>query len=248
MATTTTGDQPFSRIVETKKTTSWSLGVPIAVFVVVAVALIAYFAAKGTQAREQIAQAQQASEQSQAVMTQMQQKVAALNADLSRLRDAGRTTVILQSASVGKRGKAPTSAAWGAATWGEQTDGKTWIRLSAYGMSAAPAGKNYDLWFVSNSGDSILVGKLEPSTDGTAFTDGRDLPGVDQGKSLIVSLDDADAKSPGQAVFQASLPKMTPAPRPSPATSEQASAGTENTKNEGKTPAAQGKQPPPQKR
>ena len=246
MATTTTGEQPFSRIVETKKTTSWSMGVPIAVFVVVAVALIAYFAAKGTQAHEQAAQAQQAMEQQQQAVTQMQQKLAAIDADLSRLRDPGRTTVILQSASAGKRGKA-SSNGWGAATWGEQQDGKSWVRLSAYGLNTAPSGKNYDLWFVSGSGDSMLAGKLEPNTDGTAFVDGKDLPAVDQGKSLVVALDDENAKSPGQVLFQASLPKLTPSQHAAPAASEPA-AGRENAGAGGKEQQAQGKQSPAKKR
>jgi hypothetical protein len=254
MATTTTGDGPFSRIVETKKTTSWSIGVPIAIFVVVAVALIAYFAAKGTQAREQSAQAQQALEQQQQQLTQVQQKLASFDTELSRLRDPGRTTVILQSAATAKRGKA-ASAAWGAATWGEQQDGKTWVRLSAYGLNAAPTGKNYDLWFVSASGDSIMVGKLEPNTDGSAFIDGKDLPAVDQGKSMLVSLDDDNAKTPGQVIFQAPLPKLTPSPHAAPAQSEQASNASDkastpadNAPAEGKGQAAQGKQPPPKKR
>jgi anti-sigma-K factor RskA len=209
MATTTLGDQPFSRIVETRKTTSWSVGVPIAIAVVVAVALIAYFAAKGTQANEQLAQAQQSAQQNQQALTQLQQKVASIDTEFARLRDAGRTTVILQSASTGKRGKAPSNA-WGAATWGEQTDGKSWMRLNAYGLAPAPAGKTYDFWFVSATGDSVQVGKLDPNTDGSAFVEGRDLPAVDQGKSVLVSLDDDNAKSPGQPLFQAALPKLTP--------------------------------------
>jgi hypothetical protein len=244
---TTSGEQPFSRIVETKQHTSWTLGVPIAVFVVVAVALIAYFAAKGTQAREQSAQAQQAMQQQQQALTQVQQKLAAMDVDLARLRDPGRTTVILQNASTGKRGKA-TSNAWGAATWGEQQDGKTWMRLNAYGLNTVPAGKNYDVWFVSSSGDSMLIGKLEPNTDGSASVDGKDLPAVDQGKSVLVAIDDENAKTPGQAVFQGSLPKLTPSPHAAPGTSEQASAGTENAPAEGKGQSAQGKQPPPKKR
>jgi hypothetical protein len=256
MATTTTGEQPFSRIVETKKTTSWSIGVPIAIFVVVAVALIAYFAAKGTQAREQSAQAQQAVQQQQQQLTQMQQKLASFDTEFARLRDPGRTTVILQSAATGKKAKTP-NAAWGAATWGEQQDAKTWVRLNAYGLGAAPSGKNYDLWFVSAAGDSILVGKLEPNTDGSAFVDGKDLPAVDQGKSMLVAIDDENAKTPGQIVFQASLPKLTPSQHAAPAQSEQASAGSNapagSEASPGSAPAegkgqTQGKQPPPNKR
>jgi cell division protein FtsB len=243
---TTTSEQPFSRIVETKKNTSWTIGVPIAIFVVVAVALIAYFAAKNTQAREQLAQLQQSAEQNQQRMAQVQQKIASLDAEVARLRDPGRTTVILQSAAAGKRGKA-RSGAWAAATWGEQPDVKTWMRVNAYGLGVAPSGKNYDLWFVSAAGDSILVGKIEPNTDGSGYVEGKDLPRVDQGKSVLVSLDDGNAKTPGQAVSQAPLPKMTPSSPAATAASDQA-AGIGNAQPGEKPESAQGKAPPPNKR
>ena len=244
---TTLGNQPFSRIVETKKTTSWAIGVPIAVFVVLAVALIAYFAAKGTQAREQLAQAQQGVQQQQEALTQAQQKLASVDAELARLKDAGRTTVVLQGPATGKRGKA-SSTAWGAATWGEQPDGKTWMRLNAYGLTAAPAGKTYDLWFVSAAGDSILLGKVEPNADGSAFVEGKDLPAVDQGKSVLVAMDDQNAKTPGQPVFQASLPKMTASQHATPAASDGAgTGGTQDAQNDA-AQAPQGKQPAPKKR
>jgi hypothetical protein len=263
------GEQPFSRIVETRKTTSWIIAVPVALLVVLAVALIAYFAAKASQAKDQLAQAQQAAQQQQQAVTQVQQKLASIDAELARLRDAGRTTVILQPAAPGKKGKA-SSAAWGAATWGEQSNGKSWVRLSAYGLGPAPSGKTYELWFVPASGDPVMAGKLDPNTDGTAFVEGKDLPGVDQGKSVLVAIDDENAKAPGQIVFQVALPKMAPSQRP--ASSDQANAaaadkapgdataqkGADAQKGpdaqnapeaqKGDAPAAQGKQPPPKKR
>jgi len=209
MATTTVGNQPFSRIVESRKTSSWSIGIPIAILIVIAVGLLAYFAAKASQAREQLALAQQAAQQQQQQVTQIQQRLGTLDAELNRLRDPGRTTVILQSAATGKRGAKPASAAWGAATWGEQTDAKSWMRLSAYGLAPAPAGKAYQFWFLSATGDSVLAGRLEPNTEGSAFIEGKDLPGVDQGKLALVSLDDENAKTHSQPLFQAQLPKLT---------------------------------------
>ena len=209
MATTSVGNEPFSRIVEARKTTSWSIGIPIAVAVVVVVALLAYFAAKATQAQEQAAQAQQAVQQQQQMLTSLQQKVGAYDAQLNQLRDPGRTTVILQAPAAPKRG-APTSTAWGAAIWGEQPDGKSWMRLNAYGLSPAPAGKVYQFWFVSAAGDSIPVGKVDPNPEGSAYLEGKDLPGVDQGKSAMVTLDDENAKTHGQPLFQGSLPKLKP--------------------------------------
>jgi glucan-binding YG repeat protein len=223
MATTTMGEQPFSRIVETRKTTSWIIAVPVALLVVLAIALIAYFAAKASQAKDQLAQTQQAAQQQQQALTQVQQKLASLDAELARLRDAGRTTVILQAAAPGKKGKA-NNAAWGAATWGEQANGKSWVRLNAYGLGPAPAGKTYELWFVPASGDPVVAGKLDPNTDGTAFVEGKDLPAVDQGKSVLVAIDDENAKAPGQIVFEVALPKMAPSQRPAGASSDQANA------------------------
>src|SRR5712664_1765887 len=146
MATSTVGNEPFSRLVESRKTTSWSVGIPIAIGVVVAVALLAYFAAKASQAREQLAQAQQGLQQQQQQLTQVHQRLGQLDAELNRLRDPGRTTVILQSAGAGKRGKA-ASEAWSAATWGEQPDGKSWMRSNTYGLAPARDGKVYQAWF-----------------------------------------------------------------------------------------------------
>jgi len=215
MATTTVGNQPFSRIVESRKTSSWSIGIPIAILIVIAVGLLAYFAAKASQARDQLAMAQQAAQQQQQQVTQIQQRLGTLDAELNRVRDPGRTTVILQGAATGKRGK-PASAAWGAATWGEQTDAKSWMRLNAYGLGQSPAGKAYQFWFVPASGNPVLAGKLEPNTEGSAFLEGKDLPGVDQGNMALVSLDDENAKTPGQPLFQAQLPKLSPSQHAAP--------------------------------
>jgi cell division protein FtsB len=209
MATSSVGNEPFSRIVEARKTTSWSIGIPIAVAVVVVVAFVAYFAAKATQAREQLAQAQQAVQQQQQMLTSLQQKIGAYEAQLNQLRDPGRTTLILQAPAAPKKGS-PASTAWGAAIWGEQPEGKSWMRLNAYGLSPAPAGKVYQLWLVAASGDSILVGKVEPNIEGNASVEGKDLPGVDQGKSAMVTLDDENAKTHGQPLFQGALPKLKP--------------------------------------
>jgi hypothetical protein len=227
MATTTVGNQPFSRIVESRKTSSWSIGIPIAIVVVIAVALLAYFAAKASQARDQLALAEQSAQQQQQQLTQVQQRLGLLDAELNRLREPGRTTVILQSAASGKRGKAET-AAWGAATWGEQADGKSWMRLNAYGLSPAPAGKAYQFWFVSASGDSVLAGKLDANADGSAFVEGKDLPGVDQGKMALVSIDDENVKTHGPPLVQGQLPKLTPTQHAAPPA--QASAKPEPAK------------------
>jgi hypothetical protein len=118
-----------------------------------------------------------------------------------------------------------------------------------------------------------MAGKVEPNTDGTAFVEGKDLPGVDQGKSVLVAIDDENAKAPGQIAFQVALPKLAPSQRPAPASPDQANAAApdkapvdataqkgadgqkgpdaQNAPDAQKgadAPAAQGKQPPPRKR
>ena len=168
-----------------------------------------------------------------------------LSAMVNRLRDPGRTTVILQSAATGKRGKV-AGGAWGAATWGEQTDAKSWMRLNAYGLAPAPGGKAYQFWFVSASGDSVLAGKLEPNTEGGAFVEGKDLPGVDQGKMAVVSLDDENAKTHGQPLFQAELPKLTPSQHAAPQAQADAKPRAQG-EPAAQTPAKPQAQPAPQK-
>jgi anti-sigma-K factor RskA len=209
MATTSVGNQPFARIVETGKTSSWSIGIPIALAVVVVAALLAYFAARASQANDQLAAGRRDAEQQQQQVAQMQQRLGQLDAELNRLRSPGRTTVILQAASAPKRGQ-KAAAAWGAATWGEQGDGKTWVRLNAYGLQEPGSGKTYALWFQAASGDAMPAGKLELDGEGNAHLEAKDLPGVDQGKQLVVSLDDENAKTAGQTLISAQLPKLTP--------------------------------------
>src|SRR5437763_1624486 len=75
---------------------------------------------------------------------------AAVQRSLTMAEGAGRTTVILQS-----KGK---DGAWAAATWGESDGGKSWMRLSAYGLKTAPAVKEYHAWIVPRTGDPMLVG------------------------------------------------------------------------------------------
>jgi hypothetical protein len=143
-------------------------------------------------------------------VTQLQQRAVTVEGDLARLRNPGRTTIILRAPTPaparGRRAaEQQTSGAWGAATWGEQADGKTWVRLEAYGL---PQGKNVDLWFEPAQGAPVLASKLDPSQDGSAFAEGKDLPGLADGKRLVISADAEDAKQPGDVLAQADLPKL----------------------------------------
>ena len=69
MATTTVENQPFSRIVEQRKTSSWSIGLPVAILAVVIVALLAWLAAKWSQSSQALTAAQQDLAEGKAVWT-----------------------------------------------------------------------------------------------------------------------------------------------------------------------------------
>jgi len=64
--------------------------------------------------------------------------------------------------------------------------------------------------------------------NGGGFAMSITLPALDQGKSVILTLDDANAKQPGQTIAQADLPKLKPtlqgAPESAPANAEQPQA------------------------
>ena len=100
--------------------------------------------------------------------------------------------------------------AWAAATWGESDAGKSWMRLSAYGLPAATGSKAYHAWIAPKSGDPVQIGTLDPDNDGAAFIIAGNLPGVDQGKSVLISLDSENAKAPEEVLVQTSLPTLKP--------------------------------------
>src|SRR4051794_28977639 len=119
MATSTVpgSSQPFSRIVETRRTSSWAAAIPAAIFLVAAVVLIAWFAAKASAASQQLANTRAELTQQAQTETPLQQRAVVVEGDLVRLRNPGRTTVILRAAATpARRGAAQDeSAAWGAA-------------------------------------------------------------------------------------------------------------------------------------
>jgi hypothetical protein len=216
MATRTlSSPAPFSRIVEARATSSWRAALPAAIIVIAAIVGAAYFAAKASEQSQLLAGTRAEMTQNTQALSQLQSHTATLEGDVNRLRSAGRTTVILKAAAPnasrkGAAAAAEASSAWAAATWGEAADGKTWIRTDAYGLAQPPQGKTYGVWFEAADGSVVPVAKLEPAADGSAFADGKDLPGIDKGKRVFASLDDEDAKKPGAEVFQADLPKLKP--------------------------------------
>ena len=226
MATTRTATSPapFSRIVEARSTTSWRAAIPAAVIVIAAVIAAAYFAAKASEQSQLLAGTRTEMQQNVQTISQLQARVATVDGDLARLRTAGRTTVILKPAAskASRKGADTASSSWGAATWGEQADGKTWIRMDAYGLGQAPQGKVYQVWFEGTGGNIVDIAKLDPAQDGSAFAEGKDLPATDKGKRIFVALGDEEAKKPGSEVFTADLPKLKPMGSPQAAQSTSA--------------------------
>ena len=216
MATTTRPEtgRPFARITEGRTSNSWRAAIPVVVALVAAIALLAYLASRLTSSSTMLAAAQRENEASQQSVAAAQKRAAQLETDSTMLKSAGRTTVTLESADkaepAAKKGaSAPAAAAaWAAATWGETAEGKSWLRVSAYGLQAPPEGKSYGVWFTPVSGEPVLTGRLDPAADGSAFVMAKDLPAVDQGKLVSVSLDQESAKAPGTALMSAQLPSL----------------------------------------
>ena len=228
----------FSRLTEGRATNSWKSAIPIVVAVVAIIALLAYLASALTSSSEKLAAAQRENEASRQSVEGFQKQSAQLQAENVLLKNAGRTTVMLEAAKPAvpavkgnkKTAEAPAPAtAWAAATWGEAVDGKTWMRVSAYGLPASADSKAYHLWFTPLNGAPVDAGKLDPAADGSAFAMMKDLPAVDQGKSLAVSLDEEGAKAPGTALMSAQLPTLKPSAAPksaaAPANADPAPAG-----------------------
>ncbi len=214
----------FSRLTEGRATNSWKVAIPVVVVLVAFIAVLAYLASQLTSSGDKLAAAQRDSEQSRQSVDGFQKQSSQLQAENALLKNVGRTTVLLEAAKPVAKSKktvavAAPAAGWAAATWGEAPDGKTWLRVSAYGLQAPADGKAFHLWFTPATGAPVDAGKLDPAADGSAFAMMKDLPAVDQGKSLAVSLDGDGAKAPGDALMSAQLPALKPtlAPKSIPA-------------------------------
>jgi hypothetical protein len=179
---------------------------------------MAWLAARASSRQTQLETLQRDLAAVQQTMAAAQKQVAMVQADLEMARDPGRTTVVMEAPATakGRQAARPDAAAWGAAVWGE-SQGKSWHRISAYGLQPAPRGHQIHAWFEPIKGAPLPLGKLEPAPNGTALLEAKDLPGVDQGKRLFVSVQETNAKAPGGPVlFEASLPKLVPQTKVAP--------------------------------
>jgi len=112
------------------------------------------------------------------------------------------------------------------------------MRVNAYGLSQnLDGGKAYHLWMAPQTGDPVDIGAIDIDQNGSGFAMKADLPGVDQGKAVMLTIDAHDAKQPGEVVAKADLPKLQPtmtgaAPQAqdtqqTPASESKAKAGTD---------------------
>ena len=156
-------------------------------------------------------------------------------------------TVIVEPQDKGKVKNAKDKEAppWAAVTWGELPDGKSFVHASAYGLINKPEnGKSWHLWFTPTSGDPIDLGTLDADAEGNASTMVTELPPVDQGKALVLTVDASGAKQPGDVLASVELPKLKAIARaaaPEPAETPRAKSGAtsqqmhqESAKPEGK--------------
>jgi anti-sigma-K factor RskA len=241
MDTSLTDTKPtFARLTEKKSTSAWRSALPAVVVVVAFAALLAYLASSVSSSSQKAMRAQRDADDAQKQMATMTKQVGVLQTDLTQAREPGRTTVLLTPAEdaapakARKKGQAaPTPSletAWAAATWGESEGGKTWMRVNAYGLAKLENGQGYHVWMTPNSGNPVDLGVLDADQNGSAYLLGTNLPGLDQGRNVALTQDDAGSKQQGKVLAKADLPKLQP------------SAGAPSAQQ------ASGAQPPPQAR
>jgi len=233
MENTVTDTRPtFSRLTEGKARQSWRAAGPAVVVIVLVVALLGYLASAVSSSSQRASAAERDANQYREQVTAMGKQVGDLQKDVTLSRSPGRTTLILEAAAapVGKAAKkagaAPDAArSWAAVTWGELPTGKSWMRVNAYGLKEnLETGKAYHVWMQPLSGDQADVGTLEVDQNGSGFALKTELPGIDQGKAVMLTIDASNAKQPGEVVARADLPKLQPTMTQAPPQQGQAAA------------------------
>jgi anti-sigma-K factor RskA len=226
MDTSMTDTRPkFARLTEGRAISSWRAAAPAVVVVVALVALLGYLASSVSTYSSKAMSAQRDADDAHQQATTMTKQLGSLQTDLALARDPGRTTVLLAPADADSKpadskpaGKkkadvaaadAPAAAAtWAAVTWGEAAGGKTWMRVNAYGLEKLENGQSFHVWMTAASGAPVDLGALEADQNGSAYLLNNNLPALDQGKSVALSLDDASAKQQGKVLAKADLPKL----------------------------------------
>jgi len=234
----------FSRLTEGKARNSWKAALPAIIAIVLVVALLAYLVSNVSSTSQRASNAEREAGQYRDQVAAMTKQVGDLQKDVVIAKSPGRTTVILQAAPAPAKKKAAAapgaeSKSWAAATWGELPNGKSWMRVNGYGLNQSlDGGKAYRLWMQPASGDPIDVGALEVDANGSGFAMKSDLPAIDQGKAVMLTIDASDAKQPGETIARADLPKLQPTMSPAPGQQAkdqgQAPAPAQPAENQGK--------------
>jgi hypothetical protein len=232
MDNTLTDTRPtFARLTEKRTSVAWRAALPAVIVGVGFAALVAYLASSVSTSEQKAIAARKEADQAREQTASLLKQQSHMQADLALARDPGRVAVILRAqqpekAAKGKKVQAASpSSTWAAATWGESGDGRTWMRVDAYGLSEHPEdGGNYHAWMMPASGDPIDLGAFDTNPNGSGFLMTTNLPPIDQGKSIALSID-TGAKQMGKVVAQADLPKLQPmhnaAPQATPSTLDQ---------------------------
>ena len=217
----------FARLTEGAAKRSWKAALPAVTIIVAIVALLGYLASSLGAAETRAMNAERDAKQTQEQTAGYTRQIAGLQRDNALARSPGRTTVILEAAD-----KKAKQGAWAAVTWGELPDGKTFMRVNAYGLEPKlDGGKAYHLWMQPVTGAPVDVGALEGDPNGSGFAMNSELPAVDQGKAVMLTADAEGSKQPGDTIAKADLPILKPsrtAPPAAPAASDapQAKAGS----------------------
>ncbi|MGZ6141937.1 MAG: hypothetical protein ACXWLM_01305 [Myxococcales bacterium] len=176
---------------------------PVIVVLIGVVGLLIYLASALSSADQRAMRAERDVQQVRDQQAGLTKRISALQDHEAILKSPGRTTVVLQP------GKDAKAESWAAVTWGEQPDGKSFMRANGYGLQTSlEGGKTYHVWFLPQEGSPQDVGPLEIDANGDGFTMAQGLPALDQGKSVELTIDLANSKEPGEVVAAADLPKL----------------------------------------
>jgi len=205
----------FSRLTEGKARQSWRAALPIVLVIALVVALVGYLASNISSSSQRAAAAERDANQFREQLTAMGKQVGELQKEVALSKSPGRTTVILEAAAPAATGKKKAAApaagpkSWAVVTWGELPSGRSWMRANGYGLNQnLEAGKAYHVWMQPAAGDPVDVGALDVDQNGGGFGMGSDLPGIDQGKGVMLTIDASGSKQPGEVVARAELPKL----------------------------------------
>ena len=203
MATTVTDTHPtFARLTEGRSTHAWRSAAPAVLVLVGVAALLVYLASALSTAENHAMGAAREANDLRGQQAAFTKRISALQDQQNLLTSPGRTTVVLQP------GKDVKTETWAAATWGEQPDGKSFMRVNAYGLQTLDTGKSYHAWLLPKDGAPQDVGAIDMDPNGAGFVMQQGLPAINQGKSVELTIDSSGAKEPGEVVATADLPKL----------------------------------------